>query len=195
MCDASGDENAEVRLDAIKTILLFGSAAKKAVPALRHAMKDEDHRIRAAAAETLGKMELDAADAVPELLIALKDKNRQVHKRSANALVLLTMAGVPDLLERVRKAENKEAWLAPVLQVNLAVKQADPLTPLLKDLADKDPQVRIKAILSLGSLGPQAQSTVPALRKCWPMTTCKSVSAPQWRSHELSAARSKPTWL
>jgi HEAT repeat protein len=165
LCDALRDEDADVRLDVIRTLMLFGSMAKKAVPALRHAMNDEDQRIRAAAAEALGKMELDAADAVPDLLAALKDKSRPVHKKAANALVLLTMAGVPDLLEKVRKAENKEAWLAPALQVNLAIKQANPLTPLLKELTDKDPQVRIKAILTLGSLGAQAQSTVPALTK------------------------------
>ncbi|MGH7171841.1 MAG: HEAT repeat domain-containing protein [Gemmataceae bacterium] len=165
LSDALGEEDVETRLDAIKTLMLFGSQAKRAVPALRHAMKDEDHRIRAAAAEALGKMELDAADAVPELLDALKDKNRQVHKKAANALVLLTMAGVPDLLEKVRKAENKHAWLAPALQVNLAIKAANPLTPLLKDLKDKDPQVRSKAALTLGSLGPQAQPAVRALTK------------------------------
>ena len=68
LCDVLGEEKVEMRLDAIKTIALFGSAAKKAVPRLCHAMKDEDHRIRAAAAEALGKMELDGADAVPELL-------------------------------------------------------------------------------------------------------------------------------
>lgn len=74
-------EKIEVRLDAIKTIALFGPQAKKAVPALRHAMKDEDHRIRAVAAEALGKMELDGADAVPELLVVLADKKLDVHAR------------------------------------------------------------------------------------------------------------------
>ncbi|HEY7308060.1 MAG TPA: HEAT repeat domain-containing protein [Gemmataceae bacterium] len=165
LCDALGDEKIEVRLDAIKTIMLFGAQAKKAVPTLRQAMKDEDARIRAAAAEALGKMELDAEEAVPELLAALKDKNRKVHNKAANAVVLMTMAGVPNLLEKVRKAENKEAWLAPMLQANLAIKAANPLTPLLKDLTDKDPQVRSKAALTLGSLGPQAQPAVRALTK------------------------------
>ncbi len=165
LCDALGEDKAEVRLDAIKTIGLFGPLAKNAVPALRKAMKDDDHRIRAAAAEALGKMGIEAADAVPELLDALKDKKREVHRKTANALVLLTMAGVPDLLEKVRKAESKEAWLAPALQINMAIKDANPLSPLLKDLGHKEPQVRCKAALTLGSIGPAAQSAVPSLTR------------------------------
>lgn len=165
LCDALGDEKIEVRLDAIKTIMLFGAQAKKAVPTLRQAMKDEDYRIRGAAAEALGKMELDAEEAVPELLAALKDKKRQVHNKAANALVLMTMAGVPDLLEKVRKAENKDVWLAPALQANPAVKAINPLTPLLKNLIDKDPQLRSKGALALGNIGPQARPALGALKK------------------------------
>jgi HEAT repeat protein len=164
-CDALGEEKVEVRVDAIRTIMLFGPVAKKAVPALRHAMKDEEHRIRSAAAEALGKMGLDAAEAVPELLNSLRDTNRVVHEKVVGALILMTMAGVPDLLEKVRKAENKDVWLAPLLQANLAVKAVNPLTPLLKDLTDKDPQLRSKAALALGTLGPIASPALPALIK------------------------------
>jgi HEAT repeat protein len=163
LCDALGEDDPKVRLDAIKTIALFGSAAKKAVPTLRHAMKDEDHHIRAAAAEALGKMELDAADAVPELLAALRDKNRLVHDKVANALVIMTAAGVPDLLEKVRQTENKNRWLEIALPTKGTAQ--NPLTPLLKELVDTDPQVRIKTALTLGSLGAQAKSALPALRK------------------------------
>ena len=107
LCDALGEEKIEVRLDAIKTIALFGRAAKKAMPTLRHAMTNEDHRIRAAAAEALGKMELEGADGVPELLHALQDKKLAVQREAVTALVLLTSAGVPDLLQKVREADRK----------------------------------------------------------------------------------------
>lgn len=165
LSNAIGEEKIEVRLDAIKTLALFGPAAKKAVPALRQAMKDDEARVRAAAAEALGLLGREAEDAVPELLAALRDKKRSVHNQAANALVLLTMAGVPGLLERVRQAENKDIWLAAALQNDRAAKAANPLTPLLKNLTDKDAQVRGKAALALGALGTQAQTALPHLTK------------------------------
>jgi HEAT repeat protein len=164
LCDALAEDQIEVRLDAIKTIALFGPTAKKAVLALRHAMKDRDHRIRAAAAEALGAMELEAADAVPELLEGLRDKKQLVHDKAANALVLMTVAGVPGLLEKVRRAENRDRWLAPPAQGGQGA-QRDPIPQLFKDLSDKDPQVRSKAALTLGEMGPKAQPALRALTK------------------------------
>jgi HEAT repeat protein len=162
LCDALGDSKVETRLDVIKTISLFGRRGKKAVPALRHALKDEDHRIRAAAAEALGAMRGEGADAVPELLAALRDKKQQVHDKVANALVLMTMDGVPDLLEKVRAAERKGQRIAPN---QVAAAAADLLIPLIKDLSDKDNQVRVKAALTLGSIGTQAQAALPVLAR------------------------------
>jgi HEAT repeat protein len=162
LCDALGEEKVEVRLDAIKTIALFGPQAKKAVPSLRHAMKDEDQRIRASAAEALGEMRTEGADAAPELLAALRDKSQRVHDKAANTLVLMTMDGVPDLLEKVRAAERKGQWMA---QGAVAPGGGNPLTPLIKDLSDKEPQVRIKAALTLGTLGAQARAALPALTR------------------------------
>lgn len=107
-------------------------------------------------------MKADGADAVPELLEALRDKKQQVHDKAANALVLMTMDGVPDLLEKVRAAERKEQWMA---QHHVAAAAANPLANLVKDLADKDTNVRIQATLTLGSIGAQAQAALPALTR------------------------------
>lgn len=164
LCDALGEANAEVRMDAIKTIVMFGPAAKKAVPALRHAMKDEKHRIRAAAAEALGTMELNAADAVPELLHALRDKDRDVHDRAANALVILTAAGVPGLLEKVRLAEDPKRWLQLTPPLKGTAGAQNPIISLMiKKLADSNAQERCKAALTLGEMAKQAVVALPAL--------------------------------
>ena len=162
LCDALGEAKVEVRLDAIQTITLFGRKGKKAVPALRRALKEDDPRLRAAAAEALGGMGASSEDAVPELLTALRDKNQTVHDKAANALVLMTMDGVPDLLEKVRAAERKGQWLA---QAQIPAAPANPLTPLIKDLTDKEPKNRIKAALTLGSMGIQAKTALPALNR------------------------------
>jgi HEAT repeat protein len=165
LCDVLGEEKVEVRLDAIKTIALFGPEAKKSVPLLRPAMKDEDHRIRVAAADALGKMELEGADAVPELLAALRDKNREVHNQAANALVIMTAAGVPELLEKVRQAENKNRWMAEPIHPQGGAKAADPLITCIKELRDKNPQVLIQAALALGEMGAKAKPALPALTR------------------------------
>jgi HEAT repeat protein len=165
LCDALGDDKPEVRLDAIKTIALFGPAAKKAVPTLRRTIKDEDHRIRAASAEALGKMELDGEDAVPELLAALRDKKIGVQSEAVTALVLLTSAGVPGLLQKIREADRKGRWAVPVAVAQVVDKVKKDFMALVKDLRDKDPQVRTRAAITLGELGPKAQPALPALLK------------------------------
>ncbi len=165
LCDALGEENAKGRLDAIKTITLFGPAAKRAVTALRHVMKDEDYSVRAAAAEALGKMELDGAAGVPELLNALNDKRLEVQREAVTALVLLTSAGVPDLLSKVREADRKMRWVVPVGLAHMGAKPMNDLAGLVKDLRDKDLQVRTRAAVSLSELGPKAQPAIPALLK------------------------------
>jgi HEAT repeat protein len=165
LCDALTNGREPDRVGVIRTIALFGAEAKAAVPALRTAMKDDDFHIRAAAAEALGNMEADAQDAVPELLDALHDKKREVHDKAANALIIMTVAGVPGLLEKVRKAENRDRWLAPVIEAQQVARAVDPLTRWLDGLKDKDAQVRARAALVLGSMGPQAQRAVPALKR------------------------------
>lgn len=159
------EEKIEVRMDAIQLIAVFGPAAKKAVPALRNALKDGDPRIRAAAANALGKMELDGADAVPDLLTALKDKKLAVQSEAVTALMLLTSAGVPDLLPKVREADRKGRWVAPVSMAQMAAKPANDLAGLVKALRDKDPQVRTKAALVLVALGPKAEPALPLLTR------------------------------
>ncbi len=161
----SEQDKIEVRLDAIQMIALFGPAAKKALPALRKALTDPDYRIRAAAASALGKMELDGADAVPDLLAALKDKKLAVQSEAVTALMLLTSAGVPDLLPKVREADRKGKWVAPVSMAQRAAKPANDLAGLVKALRDKDPQVRTKAALVLAALGPKAEPALPLLTR------------------------------
>src|SRR5262249_47956055 len=64
--------------------------------------------------------------------------------------------------EKVRAAERKGQWLAPA---QVAAAAANPLTPLVKDLSDKEPQVRVKAALTLGTIGAKAQTALPALAR------------------------------
>ncbi len=128
-------------------------------------MKDEDHRIRAAAAEALGKMELDAADGVPELLNALKDKKLDVQSEAVTALVLLTTAGVPELLQKVREADRKGHWVVPVAIAQAIGKPKADLASLVKELRDKNPQVRTRAALQFAELGAKAHPVLPLLTK------------------------------
>ena len=162
--EALGEVNVEVRLDAIKTIILFGPAATKAIPSLRRAIKDEDYRIRAAAAQAIGKMDLDAADAVPELLFALNDKKLAVQSEAVTSLVLLTAAGVPDLLPKVRQADRKMRWVVPVALAQAEAKPANDLAGLVKNLRDKDPQVRHQGGSDSCRIGSEGGTGPPSAR-------------------------------
>jgi hypothetical protein len=70
--EALKDEDLEIRINAIKTLMTLG---REAVPALVETLKGKDTELRIWAALILGNLGTEAKEALPTLLTVFKDKN------------------------------------------------------------------------------------------------------------------------
>jgi HEAT repeat protein len=155
-------DSVPLKLNTLKVLAVYGTAAKEAVPALRDALKDTDPRVRAAAGNTLGQMRSAAKDAIPDLLDALQDTKVKVQIEAANALVILSGEGIPGLLEKVRAADRKGRWAEPLIQ-NQFGGAHEAVEKLLVQLKDRDATLRAQAAVALGELGHMAKAAINAL--------------------------------
>jgi HEAT repeat protein len=162
---ALGDDRAEARLYAAKTLGLLGPEARQSVPALAKALKDRDARVRAAAAEALGRMGLAAKGAVPELVEALRDKNLRAQTQAAVTLVGLASGGAPEVLDRIRAADRTGRWAGALVRARLGPVRPEVVAQRIKELGDGDANVRLRAALALAPLAGRAPAAADALKK------------------------------
>jgi HEAT repeat protein len=130
-------------------------AQSESISALLRALDDESNRVRSRAVGSLGQ--LKATQARGLLLESLKDWHRDVREAAVEALglfgyaedewVLLEMLGDPDIHVRNRALT--------------ALARMGNLTPLKAALTDVFPEVRSKAVHTLGLVG--AQDAIPEL--------------------------------
>lgn len=86
LIEALDDANAQVRLRAIRPIVVMGAVASDAAPALASRLADDDAQVRQWSAVALGQIGPPAAGAVPRLAEALKDPETAVRQAAAAAL-------------------------------------------------------------------------------------------------------------
>lgn len=133
------------------------------VPALRRSLAHASPRVRVGAAWALGQVEDPAAAEDLERLVA-RDGDRRVRLVAIRSLGSIeAVRSVPTL---VRAAESPDTELRhAALEALLDMDQEDDaLVPLfLRFVADRDPEVRVRVIEALGSLG--AVEAVPAIKR------------------------------
>lgn len=98
LANALLEEDTKVRQAAVVALLVLVEnepAAKKAVPALIHALKDKDKLVRSMAANALGYIGLDAAAAIEPLKETLKDDEKEVREAADKALKKIEAAKNP----------------------------------------------------------------------------------------------------
>jgi HEAT repeat protein len=86
LIDLLRSEKPEVRLRAIRPLLVIARGASDAAPALTRLLTDDDARIRQWAAAALGQMGAAGAGAIPALNKALADGEASVRQAAAAAL-------------------------------------------------------------------------------------------------------------
>jgi HEAT repeat protein len=126
---------------------------------------DKDPEARREAAKDLGEMGAEARSAVPALKKAVRDKDSFVRRFSIEALGKIgeeAKSAIPDVALAMKDEKKEVALAAADALGSMGPGAIQALTSAVKD-AEKDPQVRKKAALSLGRQGKQARSAVPAL--------------------------------
>jgi HEAT repeat protein len=135
------------------------------VPALARQLKDGEVEDRRAAARALADLGAEAAPAVPALTTALKDRDLFVRRFSAQALGEIgpeARSALP-ALETALNDRRKEVQEAAAFAIGkMGSSGIQVLTGLVKD-TNRDSMVRRKAMESLGAIGPDARSAIPAL--------------------------------
>lgn len=138
LIEALQDDNAATRNEVLFALAAIGPEAQAAATAVIRALNDEDAKVRYGACYALGKMGPPAIDAKAALQKCLDSDDEFLAMASAWAL----------------------AQIAPACPVT--ARKSVPL--LVKALGDSEAITRVHAAETLGFLGPQAKSAVPALK-------------------------------
>jgi HEAT repeat protein len=171
LIDALGDKDEEVRMEAARALGAVGMNEKKTVAALVDAVKDEKAGVRiqalAALFELQEQAQPEAKIVVPALMEALKDKNEDVECGAAMVMTKFgkhCRAAVPNLMD-VLKAAQPTARLYAALALAKIGAPSSPALPQLLELAqnDADIGVRVNAVIAVGYVGAEPQTTVPFL--------------------------------
>jgi HEAT repeat protein len=146
-------------------LCLTFSALAADVDALINQLKDKDNDARRAAAKALAEAGGDAKAAAPALVAALKDKDMFVRRFAAMALGEIgadPRDAVPGLKMALddKKREVQEAAAAALGK--MGGEAVGPLTKVVED-DKREPDVRRKAVESLGMIGAEARPAVKTL--------------------------------
>jgi HEAT repeat protein len=125
LIEALDDSDAQVRLRAIRPIVVMGGVASDAAPALASHLGDADTQVRQWSAVALGQIGPPAAGAVPRLAEALKDSETAVRQAAAAAL------GAIGAAEAIEPLKDAAADPNPGVQraVRLALERLQPEKP------------------------------------------------------------------
>jgi HEAT repeat protein len=163
------DKDEMVRTQALETLRAIGPAARKAVPALAKRLSDMDAEVRAGAVRALRALGPHAAPAVPELIKALASDDLTLREGAVEALQAIGPASKDAVTELTKLLGAKVANPAhhlPALRALAAIgpdaKSAAPA--LLQLLDDKDTELRLAVLDTLGSVGAATPEVVARLQ-------------------------------
>jgi HEAT repeat protein len=171
LSQAAGDEDLDVRLQAVTALAILGQYAEPAVPALGTALQDKDSDLRRQSALALAGVGPAAEETVAILGSTLHDPNANVRLAALGALQAIgpdaaratndLLASLKDKVPSVRRASASA--------LTAIIPQADPqriaaaVPALAAALQDLDPEVSRRTAVALGAIGPQAEPATAAL--------------------------------
>lgn len=173
------DTQSIVKYRAVQALGQIGEEAADAVPNVLPLLKDPlASEVRQAAATTLGRIALDKEKG-PDLRVlgplfnSLNDPAAQVR---LSAIQSLTWLGAPadakakaQLLGALQASASKDAEATIQVWAHMAIMSIthtitpETVAPIIKMLDHADVPVRLQAAQALGTIGPKAKSSIPAL--------------------------------
>jgi HEAT repeat protein len=159
------DKDPSVREQAMATIKVYGTAARKSAPLIIKALKDPDVGLRVNAVITLGYIgvdEKDLAECVSGLSALLMDQQGIVRFQAARALGRLGRAAYSSWQRLVQRTKDPISWeirgAAAFALGNVAYDQKNlperaAINALIDALNDSSSQVRLEALYSLILMG------------------------------------------
>ncbi len=176
------NENPRVRAGAAFALGSMRPTQVQALPALRTAIKDRDEQVRLLAALAVQRMDGKTETLVPVLIDTLRARTPELRRQAVDELERLGPAGaaaVPALIEALRDEYLEEMRLLirtelshgdsirlPQSRAVAALVAIGPVAApaLIEAAADRAPQVRASALLTLASLHPASKETLAILR-------------------------------
>ncbi len=163
--DCMKGKDKEIAKSCVKSLALFGPAAKTAVPALMEALNSKDAGLRSAAAHALGAIGPSAVDAGPDLFeLITNDPDKAVRASAVWAISKIGMTYakcVPALLTALSDQSN--SIKADAEQALGQIDKAMLIPALLVVMTDKDATLAKYAAVLLAEMGGEAESAVPTL--------------------------------
>lgn len=147
------DGRVVVRLNALAALsTLGGGAGEDAVEAMTLRCKDSDAQVRVAACETIGGLGKAGGAAARAVVGALSDRAAEVASAARAALLALGEIAVPALAESMLVVSTAGDLAADVL----AAIGGTGLSALTEAAGDERTHVAVRAVRTLGSMGPAA---------------------------------------
>lgn len=162
--DALASKIPERRRLAASALAGMGPTAKSAAAELAKALTHDDAAFRALSARALGRIGPAAKAALPQLDNAVKDMVTGVRIEAALAAwrITATPTHVGVLIKALeeKSVPDRDAACQAIATMKAVAKEA--VDPLAKLLGDKD--LRVRAITTLGEIGPSANKALPAIK-------------------------------
>jgi HEAT repeat protein len=162
---ALADQAPARRRVSASALAAMGVRAAPASEALAKALAHDDPATRQLAARALGKIGPDAKATVPSLEKTLTDKVPAVRIEAALSTWLI-MQDAKHVGVLIKTLGDESANVRDSACQALAVMKAgakDAVDPVAKLLDDKD--LRVRAVMTLGAIGPPARKALPDLKK------------------------------
>lgn len=168
---AAGDKDLDVRLQAVVELTALKHFAEPAVPALGAALQDNDSDLRRQAAVALASIGPWAEESTPLLGQALRDPNANVRLAAVAALQAIgpdASRNLDDLLgclkDKVPSVRRSTASALAVIATQTDPERTDrAVLALAAALQDSDADVRVRAAIALGAIGPRAEGATAFL--------------------------------
>jgi HEAT repeat protein len=170
LIEAIKNDQADVRVVAIRAIIEMGEKGERAIPALVGALGDRDEDVRESAALALSRIGTKARSAASALKAALRDSDWTVRREAAGALARVgpepgqAMPALESVVKDDPRPEVRAAAASAIVSVaRSASERSRAVLDLIVALEDRDPRVRKASASALGTFGPDATAAVGPL--------------------------------